>query len=161
MNLQRNIFNNKLLRFANGKLMRECCCEYDFPACNNCSPPLRRKYTLTISGLYGNWSFHNGVHTLTNASDACTWWGGSGWGFIALSWPYYASSASGWKLVLGNVCEKSGGYFSVNASYLLNADGCSPCGDYGPYTQRCDASACTDGFCCPGSGSIVVSEFVA
>jgi len=158
MNLQRNIFNNKLLRFANGKLMRECCCEYDFPACNNCSPPLRRKYTLTISGLYGNWSFHNGVHTLTNASDACTWWGGSGWGFIALSWPYYSgSSPSYWKIVLGNVCSCAVGFCSFNAAYLLNTDKCTPCGEYGPSPQTCSNSRCTDGSICPGPGSIVVS----
>ena len=67
MNLQRRSDNNKLLRFANGKLMRECCCAYYgddlwFPTCSDYYP---RCYIVTIAGLTHELAWCNGVHIVS------------------------------------------------------------------------------------------------
>jgi len=164
MNLQRRSDNNKLLRFASGKLMRECCCENScVVACNYCDPCLKRYYRLTLSGLGGNFAGFNGEHVLVYgdiSASPCFWIvpplvDPAPYSAIQMRW-----TNDHWFLdVTDTDCDKvceGPEECACFIRYIGPSDPCDPTSAYGVYEVATQADCCEDD---PTTGSVVVSEF--
>lgn len=95
------VFHNGKVAFQNGKVVMGCeCC---IVACNSCSPSLKFRYDITLSGgitVNGcnshNYTWASGTYTLTWAFG-CTWQLGSGAGNPRIWMDWIGSAGVGWR----------------------------------------------------------------
>lgn len=64
--------SNKILLNGAGAIANECCCDPYINTCNGCDPKLKDRYVVTIAGVEGECSDHDGAYTVTWLMG-CTW----------------------------------------------------------------------------------------
>lgn len=135
--LQRRSDNGKLLIGSSGNPFdsAECCCNAEPPenTCNNCDPPHRDRYTVTLSGATGGAAEYNGVYTM-NWISGCSWIAGS---FPLQDYEFLLTNANvpTWnlsvQLAIPETCQTQ---WSINGSLCPNP---GPKGAYTKYTDNC------------------------